>query len=90
MSMHLSIVIPCYNEEGNVERVRRELVPVAVDLARGGAVELVFVDDGSRDRTWEALADTFGDRLRLLGFQGSAASLASLGMLRGDGEHLVR
>jgi len=45
----LSIVVPVYDEEGNVDRLHEELTRVAVGL--GLPYELVFVNDGSRDGT---------------------------------------
>ena len=52
-SMFLSIVIPLYNEEENVEPLYRSLVDV---LDRPGeSWELVFVDDGSTDATFDGL-----------------------------------
>ena len=47
----LSIFFPCYNEEGNVERVARAALDAAKDLA--DVYEVIIVDDGSRDRTGE-------------------------------------
>jgi glycosyltransferase involved in cell wall biosynthesis len=46
----LSLIVPCYNEEKrlNVERFR-------AFLATPGSTRLVFVDDGSNDRTLEVL-----------------------------------
>lgn len=59
--MDLSIVIPCYNEMGNVLRLQTELPPIARELAGRGSIEVVFVDDGSTDGTWRALRDAFGN-----------------------------
>jgi glycosyltransferase involved in cell wall biosynthesis len=50
-----SIVVPLYNEAGNVIPLYVRLTQVMEDL--GEAYELVFVDDGSRDRTVEALSE---------------------------------
>jgi glycosyltransferase involved in cell wall biosynthesis len=50
----LSIVLPAYNEEGNIERVVRDAAAAAAELAPPW--EIVVVDDGSRDRTGEILA----------------------------------
>ena len=63
----LSIVLPAYNEEGNIERVVRDAVAAAGALVRD--YEIVVVDDGSRDRTAEILAGLVaevGPRLRVL------------------------
>lgn len=58
--MDLSIVIPCYNEAENVPKIRAEFFSVATDLAKAHSLEVIFVDDGSTDGTWQALMDTFG------------------------------
>ncbi len=47
----LSIFLPCYNEEGNVERVVRAALAAAQQIA--DRYEVIVVDDGSRDRTGE-------------------------------------
>jgi polyisoprenyl-phosphate glycosyltransferase len=44
-----SIVVPVYNEEGNVEALVSRVVPVMEQL--GEPFEILFVDDGSKDRT---------------------------------------
>lgn len=60
MGIDLSIIIPCYNEAENVARMAETLFPVVDALAQTQAVELVLVDDGSRDDTLarlQSLAD---------------------------------
>ncbi|MBC7833769.1 MAG: glycosyltransferase family 2 protein [Phycisphaerales bacterium] len=52
--LSLSIVLPCRNEEANVERVAREALKVGRRLARH--LQVVIVNDGSTDRTG-AIAD---------------------------------
>jgi dolichol-phosphate mannosyltransferase len=52
----LSIVIPCYDEESSIEHMAGELQPVLQALAETASVEVVFVDDGSTDRTWDRLS----------------------------------
>lgn len=47
----LSIFFPCFNEEGNVERVARAAVEAAGEFA--DVFEVIIVDDGSSDRTGE-------------------------------------
>ena len=49
----LSVVVPCFNEEGNIPRLRDELLPYFGSL--GFACEFLFVDDGSSDQTYERL-----------------------------------
>ena len=50
----ISIVIPVYNEEQSIEPLY-DRIRAACD-ALGSPYEMVFVDDGSRDRTFEILA----------------------------------
>ncbi|MFN0006570.1 MAG: glycosyltransferase family 2 protein [Planctomycetota bacterium] len=50
----LSLVMPCYDEEELVERTCADLL--AAFTAAGRRLELVAVDNGSRDRTGEILA----------------------------------
>jgi dolichol-phosphate mannosyltransferase len=59
--MDLTVIVPCYNEEENVQVLRDGFLPVIYALAQTRSVEVVFVDDGSRDTTWEALNNTLGD-----------------------------
>ena len=46
---YISVVIPVLNEQGNLEELHRELTEVLGNLKR--SYEIVFVDDGSTDRT---------------------------------------
>jgi len=65
----LSVVIPCYNEEEVIgETIKR--LKVFCDELTGLDVELIFVDDGSRDRTRELLKSHVAEdpRFRLVGF----------------------
>lgn len=48
-SLDLSVVIPVFNEEGNLERLTQELTAVLAGLRR--SYEIIFVDDGSTDRS---------------------------------------
>jgi dolichol-phosphate mannosyltransferase len=50
-----SCVVPVFNEEGSLPLVREELLPVLREL--DGDFELLFVDDGSTDRSPEILAE---------------------------------
>lgn len=50
----LSIVVPCYNEEACLSELHGRLTRAAQSVAPGG-YEIVLVNDGSRDRTWEMM-----------------------------------
>ena len=49
----LSIIIPSYNEEKMIEKTA-ETVSSIMD-AKKIEYELIFVDDGSRDSTWDKI-----------------------------------
>jgi dolichol-phosphate mannosyltransferase len=50
----LSVVVPCYNEEDGVQELHRRVTAVC-NACIGDAYELVLVNDGSSDATWEIM-----------------------------------
>jgi glycosyltransferase involved in cell wall biosynthesis len=78
MSPELSVVIPAYNEEANVEACHQELASVLE--AHGQAFEIIFVDDGSSDGTAEALRRITGadPRVRVLRLRRNTGQSAAL------------
>ncbi len=55
-AVRLSLVIPCFNEDANIRAFASRLLPVLPPLtARFDEIEVVLVDDGSRDDTWAAI-----------------------------------
>jgi dolichol-phosphate mannosyltransferase len=51
----VSVVAPCFNEEGVLPEFLKRVGDVLAVI--GDPSEIVLVDDGSRDRTWEILAE---------------------------------
>ncbi len=51
--LELSVVIPVYNEQGNIERLHRELSEALEEIGRD--YEVVAINDGSQDRSFELL-----------------------------------
>lgn len=51
----LSIIAPCYNEQGNICRLVSSIAAGAE--SSGVSVELILVDDGSADETWERILE---------------------------------
>lgn len=87
----LSIVIPVYNEEGSLDALHRELREVAA--ANGYELDIVFVDDGSTDGSWElieriAAADPQARGIRFRRNFGKAAAL-SAGFAAAQGELIM-
>ena len=83
----ISLVIPCYNEEGNlrelIKAIRESVEPLKISY------EIVITDDCSKDKSWEILKElAAGDpRIRVQKFAfncgESAASFAGLKAARG-------
>ena len=62
--MKLYLVIPCYNEEEVLPETASRLEEKLGALIEAGKISpesrAVFVDDGSKDRTWELICDLHG------------------------------
>lgn len=60
MTPVLYMVVPCYNEEPVLPVTAQRLREKYADLIAGGQISpssrICFVDDGSKDRTWEIIA----------------------------------
>ncbi len=52
-SLQLSVVVPVYNEEECVEILGQKLHEAVSRIGR--SYEIILIDDGSRDRTWELM-----------------------------------
>lgn len=53
--MKISIIIPVYNEEENLQELYKEIKNVCDNL--NGDYEVIFIDDGSRDKSFEILKE---------------------------------
>ena len=76
----ISIVIPVFNEEDNVQLLYQQIRKVCESLQQ--SYEIVFVDDGSRDRTFEILEEIHSNdpRLKAIRFRknyGQTAAMAA-------------
>jgi glycosyltransferase involved in cell wall biosynthesis len=87
----LSIILPIYNESENILRLYDELVPVLE--AMGSPFEIIAVDDGSSDGSFQQLRDLSArdQRLRVIRFRrnfGQTAAFAA-GFDRAQGHVVV-
>lgn len=61
--MKLAIVLPCYNEQEVLPRSIEKLTGLFNDLIKRGKISadsfMMFVNDGSKDRTWEIISEQF-------------------------------
>lgn len=74
----LSIVIPVYNEQDTLRTLRDEIDAVAQE--HGYELDIVFVDDGSSDDSWQQISELAADDGRVRGIRfrrnfGKAAAL---------------
>jgi len=82
--IHITIVIPCYNESKRIIKSMKELRTMT---ERFPDVEIIFVDDGSKDDTYKILVKNMWDAVRILsqGNKGKWGALkAGYKMARGD------
>lgn len=59
----LSVVIPIYNDEEVIGELLRRLTAVVEDIV--GEYEIILVDDGSRDHSWELMQQERAQRTHL-------------------------
>lgn len=90
LKMKLSLVVPCFNEEGNVENFFNEVNRIFADKVTD--YEFIFVDDGSEDKTYSKLEALFANNknadIQVLSFSRNfgkeAAIYAGLSKASGD------
>ena len=91
MNPKLSIFLPVYNEEENLERLNRKIFEAMAAL--GHSFEVIYVDDGSSDRSLDLLKKFAAEdrRVKVIGFRrnyGQTAAMAA-GIDAAHGEILI-
>ena len=56
-----TLVIPCFNEESTLPYLHRTMQSLRHELSRQWDLKILFVDDCSKDNTFEVLQSLFGD-----------------------------
>ncbi|MFQ5904823.1 MAG: glycosyltransferase family 2 protein, partial [Candidatus Binatia bacterium] len=87
----LSIVVPAYDEEGNLTRLYAELMKVLPSLDMSW--EIILVDDGSTDNSWEEIVSLYEEDQRVKGIRlsrnfGHQYALLA-GLYQAEGEAIV-
>ena len=79
MKPYISVVIPSYNEAKSLLPLYRELTPVLKEIRR--EYEIIFVNDGSRDKTQEVLESLHRQdkkHIRVIQFRNNFGKAAAL------------
>ncbi len=89
--MDLSIIIPAFEEEESLPELAEEIRSVC--RSEGWSFEVWFVDDGSRDGTWETIERLHNEDPRMAGIRlrrnyGKSAALAA-GFERAKGRYVA-
>ena len=88
-SIYISIILPAFNEEKNIDEFIRKTTKV-IKLFADERYEMIFIDDGSHDKTFEKISKICdGDsKIKLLSFSRNfgkeAAILAGLRFSKGE------
>jgi len=88
---HLSLVIPCYNEAGNLRKLLEAIRTAVEELQL--SYEVIITDDCSRDESWEILKElATGDssiRVQKLVVRSGKSAAAWAGMKISRGRYIV-
>ncbi len=89
--MLLSIIVPVYNEQDSLEELVQRIEAVAT--AQQYSLDIWFIDDGSRDASWQRITQLASTHSRVHGLKlrrnfGKAAAL-SAGFDHAQGDRLI-
>ena len=93
----LAIIVPCFNELGMLPQTNERLGALLGGMMRDGIVSgdsyILYVDDGSRDGTWQLIESYAGTHVRGLKLAGNVghqnALLAGLTVAKEQADVLV-
>ena len=93
MSVKLSLIVPCYNEEGNVENFLKETREAMKGYT--DSYEIIFVNDGSKDSTPKKLRQLYSEnkdvRIKVINFSRNFGKEAAMyaGFTEAVGEYIT-
>lgn len=85
----LSVIIPIYNEEGNIPELYRRLTQTLKEIEN---YELIFINDGSKDQSFELLKNLSKDKkVKILSFSRNFGHMAAIdaGIVHANGQKVV-
>lgn len=87
--MKYSIIVPVYNEEGNVAKLHADIVEAMKTIIGGESFEIIFIDDGSTDDTVPILSEL--SPLVLIQFRKNFGQTAAMdaGIKQATGEFII-
>ncbi len=68
----LALVVPCYNEEAVLHDTTAKLSEVLKAMETDGSIssgKIIYVDDGSRDATWQIIKQLSAESSRIIGLK---------------------
>lgn len=72
--MLLTVIIPAYNEEGNIIELNKRLVNTLKDID----YELIYINDGSTDKTLEKIKSLNDERIKYISFSNNFGKEAAI------------
>lgn len=96
LSVAIDLVVPCYNEEEALPETHKQLNQLLETLIKNGQISrghIYYVDDGSRDNTWQLIENLSRSNARVIGvrlsrnFGHQSAVLA--GLFSADGDAVI-
>lgn len=88
--MKLSVIIPVYNEEKTIREIISRVLKV--NLGKKITKEIVVVDDGSTDQTWEILKElSYKDKIKIFAHKKNLGKGAAVrtGIKKSTGEIII-
>jgi len=89
MNPYISVVIPVFNEEGNLEKLYSRLTAVLDKM--GKTYEIILTNDGSKDKSWQILEGLYKlrpEQVRIIDFKKNfgqhMAVMAGFELSKGD------
>jgi len=89
--MDLSVILPVYNEEGNIQQLHDKIINALSKLDK--SYEIIYIDDGSSDRSFDILSEIAkkDDKVKVIQFRrnfGQTAAIAA-GIEHSQGDILI-